>query len=62
MAVAIVLIAGIAIFIMRDARRSAPVPEGALAGGSTRLSPEHARKRRARAKASKQQRKRNRPR
>lgn len=62
MAAAALLIAGIAYFITRDARRNAPVPEGALANASARMSPDHARKRRAKAKAAKQQRKRNRPR
>jgi hypothetical protein len=58
---AAVLIAAIAVFILRDARRNAPVPEGAL-DASTRMSAAQIRKRRAKAKAVKQQRKRNRPR
>lgn len=58
---AAVLITAIALFILRDARRNAPVPEGALEG-SARMSPAQARKRRSKAKAVKQQRKRNRPR
>lgn len=59
---AAVLIAAIAFFVVRDARRNAPVPEGALEGAATRMSPDQARKRRSKAKAVKQQRKRNRPR
>lgn len=59
---AAVLIAGIAIFVIRDARRNAPVPEGALTDGSTRMSQAQMRKRRSKAKAVKEQRKRNRPR
>jgi hypothetical protein len=58
---AAVLIAAIAVFILRDARRNAPVPEGGLSNASTRMSAEQIRKRRAKAKAVKQQRKRNRP-
>jgi hypothetical protein len=58
---AAVLIAAIALFILRDARRNAPVPEGAL-DASTRMSAAQIRKRRSKAKAVKQQRKRNRPR
>lgn len=58
---AAVLIGAIAIFIVRDARRNAPVPEGALPGGTNRMSLVQARKRRAKAKAARQQRKRNRP-
>lgn len=61
MAAAALLIAGIAIFIMRDARRNAPVPEGALTGAA-QLRADHAHRRKAKAKAAKQQRKRNRPR
>jgi hypothetical protein len=59
---AAVLIAAIAFFVLRDAHRNAPVPEGALDGSTTRMSPAHVRKRRSKAKAVKQQRKRNRPR
>lgn len=58
---AAVLIAAIALFILRDARRNAPVTEGAL-NASTRMSAEQIRKRRSKAKAVKQQRKRNRTR
>jgi hypothetical protein len=59
---AAVLIAAIAFFVLRDAHRNAPVPEGALDGSATRISPAQVRKRRSKAKAVKQQRKRNRPR
>jgi len=59
---AAVLIAAIAIFVLRDARKNAPVPEGGIAGATTRMSPDQMRKRRSKAKAVKQQRKRNRPR
>ncbi len=59
---AAVLIAAIAFFVLRDAHKNAPVPEGALEGSATRMSPAHVRKRRSKAKAVKQQRKRNRPR
>jgi hypothetical protein len=59
---AAILITAIAVFILRDARRNAPVPGGALTNGSTRVSPAQARRRRAKAKSVKQQRKRNRPR
>jgi hypothetical protein len=57
-----VLLAGIAFVILRDARRVAPVPEGQI-GASGRPARDTAmlmRKRRARAKAARKQRKRNR--
>jgi hypothetical protein len=54
-----VLLAGIAFVIVRDARSVAPVTEGAAAGG-TRNPEARLRKRRARAKAARQQRKKNR--
>jgi hypothetical protein len=56
------LIGGIAFLIMRDARRVAPVPEGQLTGvGRPARDPAVAmRKRRAKAKAARAQRKRNR--
>jgi hypothetical protein len=56
---AALLLGGVAFVIVRDARSRAPVVEGALTGG-TRNPEARLRKRRARAKAAKQQRKRNR--
>ncbi len=58
---AAILIGAIATFIVRDARRSAPVPEGGISNASTRMSAHQLRKRRSKAKAVKQQRKKNRP-
>jgi hypothetical protein len=57
--VAIAVLGGIAFFIFRDARSVAPVSEGPL-GGSARNSAAQMRKRRAKAKAARRQRKRNR--
>jgi hypothetical protein len=59
---AAVLIGGIAFLIMRDAHRVAPVPEGQLTGvGRPARDPAVTmRKRRAKAKAARAQRKRNR--
>jgi hypothetical protein len=59
---AVVLIGGIAFLIMRDAHRVAPVPDGQV-GGMGRSGRDPAvtmRKRRAKAKAARRQRKRNR--
>lgn len=56
---ALAVIATIAYFILRDARRNAPVPEGVFEAIS-RMNPAQARRRRAKAKAAKQARKRNR--
>lgn len=59
---AAVLIGGIAFLIMRDAHRVAPVPDGQV-GGMGRSARDPAvtmRKRRAKAKAARRQRKRNR--
>ncbi len=53
------LLGGVAFVIVRDARSRAPVVEGAITGG-TRNPEARLRKRRARAKAARQQRKRNR--
>jgi hypothetical protein len=58
---AIALLVGIAYLIMRDARRVAPVPEGQFAEGSAaRDSAARLQQRRAKAKAARRQRKRNR--
>jgi len=58
---AVALLVGIAYVIVRDARRVAPVPEGQLAeGGSARDSAARLQQRRAKAKAARRQRKRNR--
>ncbi len=55
------LLMGIAFVIVRDARRVAPATEGELVEGSTPRHSEAAlRKRRAKAKAARRQRKRNR--
>lgn len=54
------LIAGIAWFIVRDARAAAPVGEGVRAGRASKPSPARARRDRARAKEARRQRKRNR--
>ncbi len=56
------LIAGIAFMILRDARRVAPVPDGQVtgAGRPARDAAATMRKRRAKAKAARRQRKRNR--
>lgn len=60
-AAAVVLIAGIAFAIVRDARRVAPAGDGQLGESSpTRDSAARLRRRRAKAKAARQQRKRNR--
>jgi hypothetical protein len=53
------LLGGIAFVIVRDARSVAPVTEGGASGG-TRNPETRLRKRRARAKAARQQRKKNR--
>ena len=59
---AVVLIGGIAFLIMRDAHRMAPVPDGQVSGmGRSGRDPAVTmRKRRAKAKAARRQRKRNR--
>jgi hypothetical protein len=58
---AAILLVGIALVIVRDARRVAPAGDGPLSdGGSARDSAARLRKRRAKAKAARQQRKRNR--
>jgi hypothetical protein len=58
---AVVLLGGIAFVIVRDARRVAPVGDAdALERGSARDSAAQLRRRRAKAKAARQQRKRNR--
>ncbi|MGH2833052.1 MAG: hypothetical protein ACRDK2_09780, partial [Solirubrobacteraceae bacterium] len=57
--VAAAVLLGIAFFILRDARRVAPVSDAWLADAS-RTSAARMRKRRAKAKAAKRQRKRNR--
>lgn len=55
------LITGIAFMILRDARRVAPVPDGQMAAGRpARDVAAMMRKRRAKAKAARRQRKRNR--
>jgi predicted PurR-regulated permease PerM len=56
-----VVLGGIALYILRDARSVAPVVEGAATGG-TRNPEGRLRRRRAQAKAAKQQRKRHRKR
>ena len=59
--IAVVLIAGIAFAIVRDARRVAPAGDGQLnEAGSARDSGARLRRRRARAKAARRQRRRNR--
>jgi hypothetical protein len=58
---AVVLLAGIVFVIVRDARKVAPAGDGLLGEGrGARDSAARLRKRRARAKAARQQRKRNR--
>jgi hypothetical protein len=58
---AVLLLGGIAFVIVRDARRVAPVGDAdALDRGSARDSAAQLRRRRAKAKAARQQRKRNR--
>lgn len=58
---AVVLLAGVAFVIMRDARRVAPATDVEFAqAASARRSEEALRRRRAKAKAARQQRKRNR--
>jgi hypothetical protein len=58
---AIVVLAGVAFVIVRDARRVAPVADGQLAsGGPARDQAARMRQRRAKAKAARRQRKRNR--
>ncbi len=59
-AVALLLIAAIAWYILRDARSHSPTREGALAAPSPRRSLEQRQRDRAKAKAARQQRKRNR--
>ena len=56
------LITGIAVMILRDARRMAPIPDGQVtaAGRPARDVAAMMRKRRAKAKAARRQRKRNR--
>jgi hypothetical protein len=59
--VAVVLLVGIGFFVMRDARRVAPVGDGPVTDGRPARDPAaRLRKRRAQAKAARQQRKRNR--
>lgn len=53
------VLGGIAFYILRDARSVAPVVEGGMTGG-TRNPEGRLRKRRAQAKAARQQRKRHR--
>jgi hypothetical protein len=55
-----VILVGIAFVIMRDARKVAPVGDGPVGGGPARDPAARLRKRRAQAKAARQQRKRNR--
>jgi hypothetical protein len=57
---AVALLVGIAFVIVRDARRMAPVEDGALSGGPARDTAAQMRKRRAKAKAARRQRKRTR--
>lgn len=57
---AALLLLAIAAYIVRDARRHAPVVEGVIDGASKAIRAAQARKRRAKAKAARQQRKRNR--
>jgi hypothetical protein len=57
---AIALLIGIAFVIVRDARRVAPVEDGALSGNPARDTAAQLRKRRAKAKAARRQRKRTR--
>lgn len=60
---AVILLGGIAFVVVRDARSHAPIPEGGpgAVGSSSRVHSEsHLRRRRAKAKAARQQRKRNR--
>jgi hypothetical protein len=57
---AVVLLGGIAFVIMRDARSVAPVGDGPVTGRSARDPAATQRKRRAKAKAARRQRKRNR--
>jgi hypothetical protein len=57
---AVALLVGIAFVIVRDARRVAPVEDGAVTGGSARDTAAQMRKRRAKAKAARRQRKRTR--
>jgi len=60
-AAAALLIGGIAFVIMRDARRRAPATDAEMAEGSSARDPAvELRKRRAKAKAARRQRKRNR--
>jgi hypothetical protein len=54
-----VVLGGVAFYILHDARSVAPVVEGGMTGG-TRNPEGRLRKRRARAKAARQQRKRHR--
>jgi beta-lactamase regulating signal transducer with metallopeptidase domain len=61
LAAAVLVLVGIAFVIVRDARRVAPAGDGELVEGSTPRHSEAAlRKRRAKAKAARMQRKRNR--
>jgi len=61
LAAAVLLLSGIAFVIVRDARRVAPASEGELMEGrSARSAPVTLQKRRAKAKAARRQRKRNR--
>jgi hypothetical protein len=57
---AALLLGAIAAYIVRDARRHAPVIAGVVDGASKAIRAAQARKRRAKAKAARQQRKRNR--
>ncbi|HEY3960726.1 MAG TPA: hypothetical protein VGL68_09470 [Solirubrobacteraceae bacterium] len=57
---AVALLIAIAFVIVRDARRVAPVEDGALTGGPARDTAAQMRKRRAKAKAARHQRKRTR--
>ena len=54
------ILGGIALVILRDARSVAPVTESSASGGGARDAEARMRRRRAKAKAARQQRKRNR--
>lgn len=58
---AVALLVGIAFMILRDAHSVAPVSDGPEGGAATRNPAGKVRKRRAKAKAAKHQRRRNRP-
>jgi cobalamin biosynthesis Mg chelatase CobN len=58
--VSVLLLGGIAFFIVRDSRSMAPIGDGLRSGPSPQEQAARRRKRRAKAKAARQQRKRNR--